>query len=305
MKMWKRLFITVLAMTFLLAPSFECMAADGEYTVTISSGVQGTFRDGSDKLTYNVAAGSELVFSPTSEVVLNTAEDGTPSKYYVKGIRISGRDDANVYTTFSKEIKEDQDYVVVYGIKGQQVDYTVKFVDKNGKTLAESDMFYGNIGDKPIVACKYIEGYVPQALALEKTLGENAEENIFTFVYKPSGITTTKKDTVYVDGETTIIYIDRGTAVVGGTGGAEGGNGGNGGGAAEVPGGTDAPEAEVEEPQEIIDLDDEETPLGNIDLEEVQEELPMAGRVTLIVGSLAALLALIAFLIAKKRQENK
>jgi len=303
MKMWKKFFMAFLAMTLLLAPSFGCMAAEGEYTVTISSGVQGTFKNGSDKLTYNVAAGSELAFAPNSEVVLNTAEDGTPSKYYVKGIRLSGRDDALVYTTFSKVIDDHQDYVVVYGIKGQQVEYTVKYVDKNGKELADSDIFYGNIGDKPVVACKYIEGYVPQALALEKTLDENAEENVFTFVYTASAISNTRKETVYVDGETTIIYIDRGTAVVGGTGGAEGGAGG--GEDAEVPGGEDEPAEVVPTPEEIIDLDDEETPLGNIDLEEIQEELPMTGRVVLVVGSLAALLALIAFLVAKKRQENK
>ena len=31
---------------------------------------------------------------------------------------------------------------------------------------------YGNVGDKPVVAYKYIDSYIPQAYALTKTLVE-------------------------------------------------------------------------------------------------------------------------------------
>ncbi len=63
------------------------------------------------------------------------------------------------------------------------VGYTVNYQDENGRTLAESRKYYGNIGDKPVVAHIYIENYEPQALALTRTLSSNEAENVFTFVY--------------------------------------------------------------------------------------------------------------------------
>ena len=80
------------------------------------------------------------------------------------------------------------DYVVAYGIKGDMLAYTVNYQDANGKTLADSQTFYGNAGDKPVVAYKYIENYIPQALALTKTLSDNESENVFTFTYTPAAL---------------------------------------------------------------------------------------------------------------------
>ena len=64
------------------------------------------------------------------------------------------------------------------------VAYTVNYQDASGKSLAESQTFYGNIGDKPVVAYRYIENYIPDALALTKTLSDNEVENVFTFTNK-------------------------------------------------------------------------------------------------------------------------
>ena len=80
---------------------------------------------------------------------------------------------------------EDQDYVVAYGIKGATVAYTVNYLDEDGNALAPSETYYGNVGDKPVVAYLYIEGYQPQAYNLGKTLVEDATQNVFSFIYAP------------------------------------------------------------------------------------------------------------------------
>ena len=49
----------------------------------------------------------------------------TDEKYYVKGIRLAGRDNNTVSATTFR-VTGDADYVVAYGIKGNLVSYTVK-----------------------------------------------------------------------------------------------------------------------------------------------------------------------------------
>lgn len=78
---------------------------------------------------------------------------------------------------------EDRDYVVAYGIWGNRIAYTVNYQDEDGNTLLPSETFYGNVGDRPVVAFQYVEGYQPQAYNLTGTLSENAAENVFTFTY--------------------------------------------------------------------------------------------------------------------------
>ena len=332
MRKFKTILMVALAVTFLLVPSIGSFAAEAEdsYRITISAGNHGKIGD-SDKISVDVPLGGTFSFIKDT-VTLNTdivtdAEGNTtevPSKYYVKGIRLSGRDDAPVYTRLSLVAKEDADYVVVYGITGNQTLYTVEYVDANGKKLAETDKFYGNIGDKPIVAGKYIAGYAPQAFALTATLVENptgsSEINNFKFVYTPSQIDYFNKVTEIVDGGTYVVYVDGPTVVVNGgtTGGGGGATGGDaGGGATNVTGEADEtanPDDENaggaaggdEMPPEIIDLDDEETPLANIeaDSDDAGNMAPMA----LYVGM--GLLALIAIIVAvyltkklKKKEE--
>ena len=37
--------------------------------------------------------------------------------------------------------------------------YTVNYVDENGNELAPSRTYYGNVGDRPVVAYLYMDGY--------------------------------------------------------------------------------------------------------------------------------------------------
>ena len=49
---------------------------------------------------------------------------GEDSKYYVKGVRMGGRDNSTVDLAYFR-VERDEDYVVAYGIRGNLVQYTV------------------------------------------------------------------------------------------------------------------------------------------------------------------------------------
>ena len=173
-------------------------AGEYTYTVTFDAGNQASMSGTTGLSVNNSATGSSyhigidsgkivvsglkiqdiVTFNPQAGAV-DLADD---SKYYVKGVRQSGRDNNSVASS-SFRVTGDADYVVAYGVKGNMVGYTVNYQDENGRALAESRRYYGNVGDKPVVAHIYIENYEPQALALTRTLSSNETENVFTFVY--------------------------------------------------------------------------------------------------------------------------
>lgn len=176
----KKLFSVLLGLCLSACLAVPAMAADGyTYTVRIYAGAQGTF-GGSSMLAYEgLSQGAGVSFNPDSVTLKNS------EKYYVKGIRESGGDTSGGSGSYFRTdtIEGDTDYVVVYGIRGESVAYTVNYQDQNGNTLMPSETFYGSIGDRPVVAFQYIEGYQPQAYNLTGTLSENAADNVFTFIY--------------------------------------------------------------------------------------------------------------------------
>lgn len=202
MKKYKKLFVSLLAAAVLTVGSaFSVMAADTyTYKVTVYAGNKGTIDGQEQKEITGLSLGSQVILDINSVKV-------TDDKYYVKGFRLSGRDNEEALATPTIEVDGDVDYVIAYGIKGDMVAYTVNYQDANGKTLADSQTFYGNAGDKPVVAYKYIENYIPQALALTKTLSDNESENVFTFTYTPGEtdriVETTTTVTTIVPGPTT------------------------------------------------------------------------------------------------------
>ena len=127
----------------------------------------------------------------------------------------------------SFEVTGDQEYVVAYGIKGDQVAYTINYQDANGNKLADSQTFYGNVGDKPVVAYTYIDGYTPEYRNLTKTLSANAAENVFTFNYLPyeTVTVTTPGQTITNTTEQTVTVPGGTTTTTGGTTGTTGGTG--------------------------------------------------------------------------------
>lgn len=328
MKRWKRLLVSLLTVSMTLGASTMSVMADDTtpytYKVTLSAGNKGTI-NGQNKIEQtNIASGSTVTFN------LNDIQV-TDDKYYVKGIRLSGRDNNETLAAPSFTVDKDADYVVAYGIKGNMVAYTVNYQDASGNALAESQTFYGNIGDKPVVAYRYVENYIPDALALTKTLSDNESENVFTFTYTPGAtdriVETTTTVTTTVPGTATPAGAAGTTGATGTTGAAAGtGTGTTAGGTAAggttaggtttggTAGGTtnadnsqdttakdkDTATSEDEQtPKSLVDLDDEDTPKGNIDAKDKTSKTPIAAGIGIIVVAVAALAGLIVFL--KKR----
>lgn len=318
MKKWKRLLVSLLTVSMTLGASTMSVMADDTtpytYKVTLSAGNKGTI-NGQNKIEQtNIASGSTVTFN------LNDIQV-TDDKYYVKGIRLSGRDNNETLAAPSFTVDKDADYVVAYGIKGNMVAYTVNYQDASGKSLAESQTFYGNVGDKPVVAYRYVENYIPDALALTKTLSDNESENVFTFTYTPGAtdriVETTTTVTTTVPGTATPAGAAGTTGATGTTGASAGtGTGTTAGGTTTggTAGGTttdnnsqdttakdkDTATSEDEQtPKSLVDLDDEDTPKGNIDAKDKTSKTPIAAGIAIIVVAVAALAGLIVFL--KKR----
>lgn len=322
MKRWKKLLVSLLTVSMTIgASTMSVMAADGyTYKVTLSAGNKGTI-NGQAKVEQD-SAGSTVIFNLKNVQV-------TDDKYYVKGIRLSGRDNEETLASpVLDNVTGDADYVVAYGIKKDMVAYTVNYQDASGKALAESQTFYGNVGDKPIVAYQYIENYIPDALALTKTLSNNVSENVFTFTYKPGAtdrvVTTTTTITTTVPGTATPGTGTGNAGTAGGTTGTTGGTAGTTGGTTTgTTGGTTdgtttgttdgtttdnnsqdttddtTTEPDEQTPKSLVDLDDEDTPKGNIDAKDKTSKTPIAAGIGIIVVAVAALAGLIVFL--KKR----
>ena len=228
---------------------FTYAADEYKYTVRIYAGDEGTFSsspaggtitDGGKTIVIeNLNPGTMPAFS-------NEMVSVTDDKYYVKGIREAGKDNSTVGSS-APTIRQDSDYVVAYGIKGQSVQYTVEYVDVDGNALANSQTYYGNVGDRPVVAYLYIDGYFPNAYNITGTLRENASQNVFTFIYQeipeetaeapaqqqPAAATTTTGGTTTTTAGGTAAGTTGGTAA-GGTaaGGTAAGTAGTAAGAA-------------------------------------------------------------------------
>lgn len=251
MKKMYKIATVLLAFCFLLGSvPMSVKAEDYTYKVTIYSGKQGTFTGIPGNLvkennaTVSISDDKSAIvidkLNPNDSVnmseLLTSVSLGSNSKYYVRGIKESGRDNSEKLNTLSFDVKEDQEYVVAYGIKGNQVAYTINYQDANGNKLAESQTFYGNVGDKPVVAYTYIDGYTPEYRNLTKTLSANAAENVFTFNYLPyeTVTVTTPGQTITNTTEQTVTVPGGTTTTTGGTTGTTGGTGtnANGGNAA-------------------------------------------------------------------------
>ena len=238
---------------------------EGEATVTFVGNAAASENPQGGTVNVTDAGGNLLASYKVS--IPETAEDA--GKYYVKGIRKSGRDQILNKETISK----DADYVVAYGVMKNPVQYTVYYRDANGRDLLDPQTFTASVGDKPVVACQDIDGYMPNALNMTGTLEADAASNAFIFVYSPipgsSGGVVTNEETETVTNTTTQIVPAENAGAEGGAAGGgmtvvpgEGGDAqAEAGGAGEEAAGAEETPAE---PQELIDLDDEEVPLANV-----------------------------------------
>ena len=145
MKKMYKIATVLLAFCFLLGSvPMSVKAEDYKYQVTIFSGKQGSFSGtaglvvkGADYSVSNTADAIVIKDLNPGDTVSFEARSGAvaldkDSKYYVQGIRISGRDNNAAVENSSFEVTGDQEYVVAYGIKGDQVAYTINNQDANG-----------------------------------------------------------------------------------------------------------------------------------------------------------------------------
>ena len=233
----------VLLAVSMLIPSIPAKAEEEGYTYTVRiyAGKEGSFSGGESVLVYKDQKPGDTIPFDFGSVQLKNG-----NKYYVKGIRESGKDnyDPEHPQLSAITVEGDADYVVAYAMLGSSVAYTVNYVDANGNALSPAQTFYGNIGDKPVIAYRYVEGYFPQAYNLTKQLSGNAADNVFTFVYQ----SVAPRE---IQGE----GAEEGAAGTGaaGAGAAMPGTGLNGGALPQNPEGT----------QQLIDIDGGQVPQAN------------------------------------------
>lgn len=267
MRKCKLLVCLLLAVCLLGTLGIPALAADSgreKYTYTVR------LFDGQDVIVYTAHYGDTVVLDK------GQGSDVAGTQYYRKGVRVAGQD-SGVYGTdcyvmpYNLTVKQDMDFVVAYGLKGNMVAYTVNYVDEAGapvtpndgygNALPSSETYYGNIGDRIIVSYRQVEGYVPQAYNLAKTLTADPGNNVFTFVYTPVLGPANPAEEEAAPG-----IADDGAVI--------------------PDGGVPLDQG----PEDLIDLDEDDTPLGLIDMgqdavekgADLLKEMPFGARVGLI-----------------------
>ena len=323
----------------------ESSVGDNMYTVRIFSGAQGTFNGGVTRIDMPAGQGVTLDLTEVLAGVemlpgKDAAGNAVESKYYAKGIRESGKDNDTIGAVY--QVTHDVDLVVAYAMKGGDVEYTVRYLKADTKEeLLPSEHFYGNVGDKPVVAYKYIDGYVPQAYNLAKTLKEDAAQNVFTFLYtenENAGYYYYETDggIRYVDkgGEITVNHIPgmtiyregpeshtstsgasnqvRVIPAAGNTGRPNNNNNndnGNGNSIGNADGGIEIQDAPA--PLNLVDLDDETTPLasgagigGLLGIDEESGARPLYMGTVIMAAFLIALIILMVYLSRRASVRN-
>ncbi len=329
----------LLLLVFGLLFRADVLAADEyDYTVRIYAGNQGVLGDGGIDAPSGAKierSGEEIVITGLEygDVVNIRAKDAaevTDEKYYVKGIRRSGRDNSEA-TEEAFPVASDRDYVIAYGIRGTMVKYTVNYMDAGGKQLLKSDTYYGNPGERQYVSYRYVEGYQPQAYNLVKTLSTDESKNVFDFRYSPveEGAEENQNPAAPAQPGQNAGGTNAGAAPGGNAGAATPGGNAAGdeaaaGGNAEDAAGA-APEGTDDEAGEedgvggdaVVPVQDEAVPQALQDLDKVEDpEVPLADISTELSGkrmgylpiysgiSIAAAAALVITVILLKRRQK-
>ncbi len=349
MKMTKKILPLLTAACFAgILPAVGVQAAQPErytYTVTIYAGNQGTFAENAApwitvdktesgskaKSSVSTAKGMITVSGLEKNDVITFDQNilqtdavryNAQNRYYIKGIRQSGQD--NSVAAYAYRVDRDADCVLAYGVKGNMVAYTVNYQDADGNELLPSETFYGNVGDKPVIAYKYKDGYEPDVRALAKTLDANEAKNVFTFTYHEAdrGIVTRQTGTPGTTTNTiTELLPGAVPAAIPGTTAEEGTadeeETGEETAEAEEEGTETAGEEEDQAPlqelgdeqvplanQDLKDLDEEEIPASNIQLDKVVKKgLPLAACIGIAIAAVSAL-AILAVVVKKRRDQK-
>lgn len=324
-RLLKYFLAALVVITGVFSQTADAKAFSYTYTVSFSAGGQGSINGG---VQVRKASGNEASASVSvkgDKIIVTGLEYGDViscdaqgsvsldenSKYYVKGIRLSGRDN-NTVAQSAFLVSGDQDYVVAYGIPGELAEYTVNYVDTDGNKLAESRTYYGNVGDEPVIAYLYIDGYIPDSYNQTGKLSSNASENVFNFVYSRAASSMAAagngaNDNTAAGGNQAAAGAGN-AAGAANNGTAAGANAGN----TIVPDGQNNPQDGIQAPQAQpnTDIADEQVPqAANDNRHDIEDEqVPLATMISesgmvvpLAIGALGivAILAIMIFVIVK------
>ena len=271
--------VLILAILMMTGQTFAADGSSYNYRVKVFSGNQGSFANGSKQVTLTCSAGDRVRLD-TSELKVKCDND----KYFVKGIKEAGADNSSksLVNSLIAKADEDKDYVIAYGLKNETVTYTVSYKDAKGNKLLSDDKYSGVVGDKPIVSFKYVAGYVPTAYNETKTLSDNSKLNKFVFYYsrtesgEPGGRTSNEpsgnngtvnngngdSNTGNGAGSTQQGQSRQAIAQAGNIDGQNGNAAGNTAGNAANGSNGDQNAQNGGQPQELVDLDENEVPLA-------------------------------------------
>lgn len=317
MKSFKKLFLCLMVCTLLFPGKTTVMAQEYTYTVTIYAGNQGTVKNASGVSVASKNPSKVRTSVGKDKIVITGLSYGdnvscsaqrtvsvSDSRYYVKGIRLSGRDNNTIAKNAAFTVAESQDYVIAYGIAGEMTEYTVNYVDEQGNTLADSQTYQGNVGDEPVLAYLYIDGYVPVKRNITKQLVADASQNVFDFVYqRGEGIAADQpQQDDGTDGNGTDNENDGNNGAVDNEGNEEAAVG-------DIQNAGGNEEEREEEINQLVDIEDELVPQAANN-----ENNNPVGRIAengmlppVIIGSVAAVIlitTLVLFIILKKRRKD-
>lgn len=318
-RLLKYFLAALVVITGVFAQTADAKAFSYTYTVSFSAGGQGSINGGVQVRKASGNGASVSVSAKEDKIIVTGLEYGDViscdaqgsvalnenSKYYVKGIRLSGRDN-NTVAQSAFLVSGDQDYVVAYGIPGELAEYTVNYVDTDGNKLAESRTYYGNVGDEPVIAYLYIDGYIPDSYNQTGKLSSNASENVFNFVYSRAASSMTAAGNGANDN--TAAGGNQAAAGAANNGAADGANAAN----TIVPDGQNDPQDGIQAPQAQpnTDIADEQVPQAANDNKHdiADEQVPLATMISesgmvvpLAIGAIGivAILAIMIFVIVK------
>lgn len=331
MKTLKRILYVALSLCLMLLTTVPVAAREEEYTYTVRffAGKQGTFQNGEEVvIEANLHYGDRINFYYNA-VVLNDN-----SKYYIRGIRESGKDNSDSFQTSSFLVTGDMDYVIAYGILGDATSYTINYVDPDGNTLAPSETYYGNVGDRPVVAYIYIDGWTPQSYNMTQTLEKDPAQNVFTFVYTrqvqpvapqppapgpeepaPTPVPTPEPTPAAPAAPTTpgiVVIPNEDTPLVGpGGAGVDGPDAPNPDDGGDNPGGAGDDGVDIGDdntplgaPEELKDMDEDAVPTSNFPFPGADARLLGIPVPVVIVLALAAVAAAWYFLIFRRKKKE-
>ncbi len=196
MKMMKKLLPLTLALLILISlfAGLSASAEDYSYKVRLYQGLHGTLPGGSP--VEQTFSGSDVSFD-ISGIEVDDA------KYEAIGVRESGKD---YYSTTSyvasggtvsipaSRITRDTDYVVAYGLKGDQLKLTIVCKNSSGTTL-KTDTFLVPRNSTVMIRAPYVENYNPPKTYLSVSMKTQDETKTVTYTAASTTSTTTSRST--------------------------------------------------------------------------------------------------------------